>query len=191
MADACEPAGSAGTHLRLALVVIATAARLGGSPAAAIDRTAGTLRQRAVDADERNVHAAQARLSAHVLTAVPLAMLLLLLVTDDDVRVTATSTLGATCDRGRPVAERDRLGMDAANHRQTVMTAVGILAVALLVASIGGALRPVVVGPRRTPPHTVRRHAAPAPVRRSVAPTRSGGRPVAGIVAGAVAGVAS
>ena len=96
MADACGPAGSAGTHLRLALVVIATAARLGGSPAAAIDRTAGTLRQRAVDADERNVHAAQARLSAHVLTAVPLAMLFLLLVTDHDVRATATSTLGAT-----------------------------------------------------------------------------------------------
>ena len=97
VADACRPAGNAGAHLRLAMVVIATAARLGGPPAPAIDRTAGTLRQRAVDADERIVHAAQARLSAHVLTAVPLAMLLLLLVTDHDVRATATSTLGATC----------------------------------------------------------------------------------------------
>jgi Flp pilus assembly protein TadB len=97
MVDACAPSGDVGAHLRLAIIVIATAARLGGSPAPAIDRTAGTLRQRAVDADERTMHGAQARLSAHVLTAVPLAMLLLLLVTDDDVRATATSTLGATC----------------------------------------------------------------------------------------------
>jgi tight adherence protein B len=97
MVDACEPPSDAGAHLRLAIIVITTAARLGGSPAPAIDRTAATLRQRAVDADERSVHAAQARLSAHVLTAVPLAMLLLLLATDDDVRVVATSTLGATC----------------------------------------------------------------------------------------------
>ncbi len=97
MADACESPGNAGTHLRLAIIVITTAARLGGSSAPAIDRTAGTLRQRAVDADERSVHAAQARLSAHVLTAVPLAMLLLLVIADDDVRATTTSTLGATC----------------------------------------------------------------------------------------------
>lgn len=95
--DACESPGNAGAHLQLALIVISTAARLGGSPAPAIDRTAGTLRQRAVDADERNMQAAQARLSAHVLTAVPLAMLVLLLITDDDVRAAATSTLGATC----------------------------------------------------------------------------------------------
>ncbi len=97
MADACRSPVDSGAHLGLAIIVITTAARLGGSPAPAIDRTACTLRQRAVDADERTVHAAQARLSAHVLTAVPLAMLLLLLVTDDDVRATATSTLGATC----------------------------------------------------------------------------------------------
>ncbi|HYN34126.1 MAG TPA: type II secretion system F family protein [Ilumatobacteraceae bacterium] len=95
--DACEPPSDAGAHLRLAIIVITTAARLGGSPAPAIDRTAATLRQRAVDADERSVQAAQARLSAHVLTAVPLAMLLLLLVTDADVRVAATSTLGGAC----------------------------------------------------------------------------------------------
>lgn len=95
--DACEPPSNAGAHLRLAIVVITASARLGGSPAPAIDRTAATLRQRAVDADERSVHAAQARLSAHVLTAVPLAMLLLLLVTDEKVRAATTSALGATC----------------------------------------------------------------------------------------------
>ena len=97
--DAVESAslGDEGPNLRLAFSVIATAAQLGGSPAAAIDRTAGTLRQRAADADERDVHAAQARLSAHVLTVVPIAMLVLLVVTDDGVRDAATSTLGAGC----------------------------------------------------------------------------------------------
>ncbi len=89
--------GDESPSLRLALSVVATAARVGGSPAPAIDRTAGTLRQRAADADERRVHAAQARLSALVLTAVPIAMLVLLVVTDGDVRATATSALGATC----------------------------------------------------------------------------------------------
>ena len=99
MVDALESASLSdeGPNLRLALGVIATAAQLGGSPAAAIDRTAGTLRQRAADADERNVHAAQARLSAHVLTVVPIGMFLLLVVTDSDIRVAATSTLGAGC----------------------------------------------------------------------------------------------
>lgn len=97
--SAIEPAqtGDEGPSLRLALGVIATAAQLGGSPAQAIDRTAATLRQRAADADERRVHAAQARLSAHVLTALPIAMLLLLFVTDGDVRAAATSPLGAAC----------------------------------------------------------------------------------------------
>ncbi len=86
-----------GPSLRLALGVIATAAQLGGSPAQAIDRTAATLRQRAADADERRAHAAQARLSAHVLTALPIAMLLLLVATDRDVRAAATAPLGAAC----------------------------------------------------------------------------------------------
>jgi Flp pilus assembly protein TadB len=97
--DAVESAslGDEGADLRLAFSVIATAAHLGGSPAAAIDRTAGTLRRRAADADERRVHAAQARLSAHVLTVVPIVMLLLLVVTDDGIRDAATSTLGGGC----------------------------------------------------------------------------------------------
>jgi len=97
VADAVEPTGDAGPHLRLALRVVATAARLGGSPAPPIDRTAGVLRQRAADTDERRVHAAQAQMSAHVMTAVPLVMLVLLLLADRDVRAAATSMVGATC----------------------------------------------------------------------------------------------
>lgn len=86
-----------GPHLRLALAVIAASADTGGSAAAAIDRVAGTLRQRAADHDERRVHAAQARLSAHVMTAVPLLMLGLLVTTDDGVRAILGTPIGAAC----------------------------------------------------------------------------------------------
>ncbi len=86
-----------GPHLGLALDVLTTTSRLGGPSAAPIDRTAMLLRQRAADLDERSSHAAQARLSTHVMTAVPLLMLAILLSTDDDVRSTATSPIGATC----------------------------------------------------------------------------------------------
>ena len=89
----CDP----GPHLRLALDVIATASRIGGPSAASIDRTAVLLRQRAADLDERSTHAAQARLSTHVMTAVPLLMLGVLVATDGDVRAAVTSPFGAAC----------------------------------------------------------------------------------------------
>jgi Flp pilus assembly protein TadB len=88
---------ASGTHLDLAIGVIAMAARLGGSPAPAIDRTASVLRQRAADDDERVAQAAQARLSAHVLTAIPLLMLAALLVTDADVRAAVRGPIGSMC----------------------------------------------------------------------------------------------
>ena len=86
-----------GPHLGLALDVLATTSRIGGPSAAAIDRTAQLLRQRAADLDERSAQAAQARLSSHVMTAVPVLMLAILVTTDDDVRVAATSPIGVTC----------------------------------------------------------------------------------------------
>jgi tight adherence protein B len=86
-----------GSHLHLALTIIATAARVGGSSAPAIDRTATTLRGRAADHDERQAQAAQARISAHVLTAVPLLMLTLLVTTDSDTREAVTTTVGMIC----------------------------------------------------------------------------------------------
>ena len=95
--DAVGRVGDAGPHLRLALGVIATASRIGGPSAASIDRTAVLLRQRAGDHDERSTHAAQARLSTHVMTAVPLLMLGVLVATDGDVRAAATSSVGAGC----------------------------------------------------------------------------------------------
>ena len=86
-----------GPHLRLALGVISAASRIGGPAAASIDRTAMVLRQRATDLDERATHAAQARLSAHVMTAMPLLMLAALVATDDDVRSVVASPIGTLC----------------------------------------------------------------------------------------------
>jgi tight adherence protein B len=97
VADAVGRVDDAGPHLRLALGVIATTSRVGGPAAASIDRVAMLLRQRAADLDERSSQAAQARLSTHVLTAVPLLMLAVLLTTDDDVRSAATAPIGAGC----------------------------------------------------------------------------------------------
>ena len=89
--------GDVGVHLQLAFAVIAAATQVGGSAAPAIDRVAATLRQRAADRDERRVQAAQARLSAHVMTAVPIGMLALLVVSDGDVRTTLATPVGGTC----------------------------------------------------------------------------------------------
>ena len=95
--DAVDRVDDAGPHLRLALAVIRAASRIGGPSAASIDRTAMLLRQRAADHDERAAQAAQAQLSSHVMTAVPLSMLALVVTTDDDVRSAATSPVGAAC----------------------------------------------------------------------------------------------
>jgi tight adherence protein B len=97
VADAIARVDAGGPHLRLALGVIATASRIGGPAAASIDRAAMLLRQRASDLDERATQAAQARLSSHVMTAVPLLMLVVLVATDDDIRAVVTSPIGAVC----------------------------------------------------------------------------------------------
>jgi tight adherence protein B len=95
--DALARVDGGGVHLRLALGVISTASRIGGPSAASIDRVAMLLRQRASDLDERATQAAQARLSSHVMTAMPLLMLAALVATDDDVRAVATSPIGGFC----------------------------------------------------------------------------------------------
>ena len=86
-----------GPHLHLALTIIGAAARVGGPSAPAIDRTAASLRARAADHDDRRVQAAQARMSAHVLTAVPVVMLSLLVMTDSDAREAVTTKAGVIC----------------------------------------------------------------------------------------------
>src|SRR5690606_37511270 len=85
-----------GPHLALACQVLTVATQLGGSPARAVDRTAVVLRQRAADGQERLAQAAQTRMSAHVLTALPVAVLAVLSLTDPDVRAVLASPIGAT-----------------------------------------------------------------------------------------------
>ena len=87
----------AGAHLQLAMGAIAAAAAVGGPAAPALDRVAATLRRRAADRDERRSQASQARLSAHVMTAVPLLMLALLVSTDADVRTIVPTPIGVAC----------------------------------------------------------------------------------------------
>jgi tight adherence protein B len=77
------------------LLVVAVAARLGGPLAVPLDRVAASLRVRAADEAERIAHSAQARLSAHVLTALPAGFLTLMSAVDADVRATITTVPGA------------------------------------------------------------------------------------------------
>lgn len=82
-------------HFALATSVVATASQVGGPSALALDRAAASLRLRAADQQERAAHSAQARMSAHVLTFVPLAFLALMLTVDEGVRSVVASRVGA------------------------------------------------------------------------------------------------
>jgi tight adherence protein B len=95
--DAVGRVDRPGQHLHLALAVLTTAAHVGGPAGQALDATATTLRQRADDHDSRAVQAAQARMSAHVMTALPVVMLGVLVSTDGDVRATVSGPIGASC----------------------------------------------------------------------------------------------
>ncbi|MEJ6722838.1 type II secretion system F family protein [Ilumatobacter sp.] len=81
-------------HLALAAAVLATSGSIGGPAAASLDRLAGALRLRVADGQERSAHSSQARLSAHVLTFVPLTLLGLLAATDSDVRAVLSQPTG-------------------------------------------------------------------------------------------------
>lgn len=83
--------------LELALSVLRCAAEIGGSPAAPLDAVAAALRLRSADRQERASHSAQARLSAHVLTVVPLGTLVLFIVTTPQVRSVLTTPIGGSC----------------------------------------------------------------------------------------------
>lgn len=74
--------------------VIGCAAEVGGSLAEPIDRLAAAMRQRDQLDRERRVQGAQARLSAIVLTVLPLAVLAVLLIADADVRSVVVSPFG-------------------------------------------------------------------------------------------------
>lgn len=61
-------------EVALALTTLEMLARYGGSVPAALDRAAGTVRERRAAANERRAYAAQARLSAMVLSILPIGV---------------------------------------------------------------------------------------------------------------------
>ena len=94
LADALEGA-TPSPHLDLAVTVLRACAINGGPPAEPLDRAAATLRGRASDAAERHTQSAQARLSAVVMTVLPIAMLGLLLATSSTTRAAALTPVGS------------------------------------------------------------------------------------------------
>jgi tight adherence protein B len=101
VAEAMKRAGDDADDLRKALAAEATdvradvalaaqaarrASSVGQHPAAVFDRAAATLRERAACRDEQRAHTAQARLSARVLTIVPVAFAAFTVTTNPSVR---------------------------------------------------------------------------------------------------------
>lgn len=93
-ADATSRPRRESSHLGLVSAMLATSGSIGGPTAASLDRLAGALRLRVADGQERAAHSAQARLSAHVLTFIPLSLLTLLVATDADVRAVLSQSTG-------------------------------------------------------------------------------------------------
>jgi tight adherence protein B len=87
-----DPSSAAG----LAVAVLRSCARFGGPAAAPLQRAAATLRARDAVLAEQRAHSAQARLSARVLTLIPIALLALLATTDATVRAAIATPAGAT-----------------------------------------------------------------------------------------------
>lgn len=84
------------THLDMAITVLRACAINGGTAAEPLDRAAIVLRGRAADAAERRTQSAQARLSALVMTILPVAMLALMLLTSPATRSAAAQPVGVT-----------------------------------------------------------------------------------------------
>jgi Flp pilus assembly protein TadB len=91
--DACA-IESGSVDLEVALTVLRACAAQGGPAAESLSRAAATLRGRAADAADRRTQSEQARLSAKVMTVLPVCMLALLLLTSGAVRGFAASPAG-------------------------------------------------------------------------------------------------
>jgi tight adherence protein B len=90
---AADPASAIG----LVVPVLTACAELGGPAAMPLERVAATLHARSAERAERRTNSAQARLSARVLTTVPLGVLALLALAEPAVRSSLTSTVGVVC----------------------------------------------------------------------------------------------
>lgn len=91
------PAGSPGSPaLAIAAQAIGAALTLGGSQARTLDTAASLLRERHSIDLERHAQSSQARLSAKVMTVIPIVFTSWVLLTNDAARRAASSPLGAT-----------------------------------------------------------------------------------------------
>jgi tight adherence protein B len=80
------------------MAALRVAASVGGNVAATLDRAAGTLRERRAIHDDRAVQSAQARLSARVLSVLPVAFALWCVSTDGRVaHFLLSSSAGWVC----------------------------------------------------------------------------------------------
>jgi len=80
--------------LTVALTVIRVCAEHGGPAAEPLSRAAATMRGRAAEAADRRTQSAQARMSAVVMTVLPICMLCVLLATSGSVRLFVVSPAG-------------------------------------------------------------------------------------------------
>lgn len=80
--------------IALVLTVIRACATTGGPAAEPLDRAAGALRARAAESADRRIQSEQSRLSAVVMTILPIAMLLILVATSPPVRHVVLSPAG-------------------------------------------------------------------------------------------------
>lgn len=94
LGDALAGAVGHDPSLDMALIVLRTCVVHGGPAAEPVDRVGAALRQRAALAAERRGHSAQARLSAHVMTALPIVLLAVMMASSGGVRATIGSPLG-------------------------------------------------------------------------------------------------
>jgi len=83
-------------HLAVAAMALATAAEVGGAVTQPLERSAAILRQTAAADDERRSWSSQARLSAIVMTALPPAVLGLLIVSQSSAADALRTPLGAS-----------------------------------------------------------------------------------------------
>jgi tight adherence protein B len=93
-----DASATAAADRRLVIAVLSAVVDAGGPGTAALDRAADTIRERDAIRSERIAHAAQARLSAQILSFLPLAFTGWTTMTDDRVaRFLLATPLGAAC----------------------------------------------------------------------------------------------
>lgn len=92
-----SPAGRNDMHPAIAVAAqaVTSALLLGGAQALALDSAAALLRERHAVAMERAAHSAQARLSARVMTIVPVAFTAWVLLTNAEARTAMATPLGS------------------------------------------------------------------------------------------------